>query len=53
MADDGARVVSPRRLAWAIPLAFLCLLLPARAGVAVGYGYGATGAGVVVALFAT
>jgi two-component system, NarL family, sensor histidine kinase DesK len=51
MADGGARVASLPRFAWAIPAAFLGLLLPARAGVAVGYGNGAAGVGVVVALF--
>lgn len=35
-----------------LPLAFLCLLVPARAGAAVALGNGATGAAMTVALFA-
>jgi two-component system sensor histidine kinase DesK len=52
MADDVARGPLTPRLVWAIPTAFLCLLLPARAGVAVDHGNGATGAGIACALFA-
>ena len=52
MADDGTRGPFTPRFVWAVPTAFLCLLLPARAGVAIDYGNGATGAGIAVALFA-
>ncbi|GIJ56749.1 sensor histidine kinase [Virgisporangium aurantiacum] len=52
MADVGTRPELTPDRAWAIPTAFLCLLLPARAGVAVGYGNGATGVCATVALFA-
>ena len=33
-------------------MGFLCLLLPARTGIALSYGNGAAGAAVAVALFA-
>ena len=39
------------RYAWAFATAFLCLLLPARVGVAVSLGNGVAGAAVTVALF--
>jgi two-component system sensor histidine kinase DesK len=52
MADSGKRVTLTPRLAWAVPAGFLCLLVPARTGVAVDAGNGAAGAGMAVALFA-
>ncbi|MFY1692062.1 sensor histidine kinase [Plantactinospora sp. WMMB782] len=52
MADDGAHGPLTPRLVWTVPTGFLCLLLPARAGVAVDHGNGATGAGIAFALFA-
>ena len=50
--DRGGRGALAPRLAWAVPAAFLCLLVPARAGAAVGLGNGAAGAAMAVALFA-
>ncbi|MEV6844427.1 histidine kinase [Actinoplanes sp. NPDC051411] len=39
------------RFAWAFPVAFLCLMLPPRVGVAYELGIGNAGAAMVVALF--
>lgn len=39
------------RVAWAFPAAFLCLMLPARIGVAYGLGLGYAGEALVAALF--
>jgi two-component system sensor histidine kinase DesK len=52
MADGVRRSTLTPGIAWAFPAAFLCLLLPARASVALDYGNGALGAGLAVALFA-
>jgi two-component system sensor histidine kinase DesK len=52
MAVSGSPASLTPGLAWAIPAVFLCLLLPARAAVAVDYGNGAVGAGTAVVLFA-
>jgi len=42
---DGARDAAPTpRFVWAVPAAFLCLLLPTRVAVAVDYGNRAAGA---------
>jgi two-component system, NarL family, sensor histidine kinase DesK len=52
VADDSRRTTLTPGIAWAIPAAFLGLLLPARASVALDYGNGAVGACLAVALFA-
>jgi two-component system, NarL family, sensor histidine kinase DesK len=43
MADGGGRTALTPWLAKAFPTAFLCMVLPARAGVAVDVGNGAAG----------
>jgi hypothetical protein len=48
--DDG-QVAVAARFAWAIPAAFLCLMLPARIGVAYALGTGVAGAVMAAALF--
>lgn len=52
MTDAGRRLLLTPPHAWWIPMAFLCLLVPARTGVAVDAGTGAAGAGMAIALFA-
>jgi two-component system sensor histidine kinase DesK len=48
--DDG-QVAVAARFAWAIPAAFLCLMLPARIGAAYALGTGDAGAAMAAALF--
>ncbi len=48
---DGRVPVAPR-LVWVFPAAFLCLMLPARIGVAFGLGTGVAGAVMAAVLFA-
>ncbi|MBO3751693.1 hypothetical protein J5X84_36955 [Streptosporangiaceae bacterium NEAU-GS5] len=51
IGKDGRLAAAPR-LVWMFPVAFLCLLLPARVGVAFGLELGVAGAVTTVVLFA-
>ncbi|WP_327002473.1 histidine kinase [Dactylosporangium sp. NBC_01737] len=51
MGGGRSRAAGASALAWAFPTVFLCLLLPARIGVAVGLGTGLAGAFMAAALF--